>query len=376
MAEYTYDFTQADGAPTGLTVNSGTASVVSNQLVVTADTTLDLISADDTLTRDNYVVDVDFTPGGSYGGGQRCGLMIHFQDTANYYYCVVKTGSFGGVYLYRYKASSATLIASDPSAGSRSISNGVSHNLEVSVSDIGGNIAFDVVLDTVSIMSFTDSVDPIAGSTGKIGVYQSDVSGDNVTFDNLHVLEGQATPVVTIAESNATVMCALGETTYEYTFNATATDEEDGDLTASITWRYRTDGGAWNTISGTGGGPITETLPIGVNEIEASATDSAPSTGTDTVTITVQAYAFGGTVPAANGFIAGNAGMGHTADVYAGDGVRVFVTEQPSNAKIFVKHDGSLVVYPDNPSVTSVTFKYRIRDQGGISNEATITLTT
>ena len=152
-----------------------------------------------------------------------------------------------------------------------------------------------------------------------------DAAGDSYQFDDLDIVEGLATPVVTISESDATVMCAYTQTTYDYSFNATATDEEDGDLTSGITWLYRTDGGAWNTISGTGAS-VSQTLPIGVNEVEANATDSDTSTGTDTVTITVQAFAFGGTTPAADGFIAGAVAMGHTSDLYAGDSDRDWET--------------------------------------------------
>ena len=140
-------------------MHTGSAAVVSNALVLTADFTLDLATADDVLTRDNYEVEADFTPGASYGSGQRFGLLLHFQDTGNFYHVTVKTGLYGGLSLRRYKSFTDTLLASDPSLGSRNIPNGTPLNLRVACSSLNGNPAFEIFLDDVSIFSHTDSAD-------------------------------------------------------------------------------------------------------------------------------------------------------------------------------------------------------------------------
>lgn len=370
MAEYTYDFTQADGAPTGLTVESGTASVVGNELVVTADGTVDIVVGDDVLTVDNYQADVDLTPGGSYGSSQRCGLILCYQDTGNYYYVSVKTGAFGGLYLYRVKAFSQTLLASDPLAGSRNIPAGSTFNIQADVSDITSDPSFTIFLDAVEIFSHTDSADPL-NVPGQIGVYQNDVAGDDLVADNLHVLEGDANPVITIAEATQTIMAAKDELTYEFTANATATDVEDGDLTANIVWETSLDGGGFSNIGS--GASVTYDFPIGSNVIRASVTDSSTNTSTDEITLTILEFDFGGTIPVVNGFIEGISGT-HTADEYTGNGIRLMITRQPSNAQVFAGADGKLAIFPDDPSVTQVTFDYRIEDQEGFSNESTITI--
>jgi hypothetical protein len=65
-------------------------------------------------------------------------------------------------------------------------------------------------------------------------------------------------------------------------FNATATDTEDGNLTATITWTSSING----SLSGTGGN-ISALLSEGIHVITARVTDTGTLIGSDTVTITV-----------------------------------------------------------------------------------------
>lgn len=65
------------------------------------------------------------------------------------------------------------------------------------------------------------------------------------------------------------------------TFTGTATDTQDGDLTAGIAWSSNLSGSL-----GTGGS-VTATLSVGTHMVTASATDTGSLTGSDTVTVTV-----------------------------------------------------------------------------------------
>jgi hypothetical protein len=75
------------------------------------------------------------------------------------------------------------------------------------------------------------------------------------------------------------------------TFTGTATDTQDGSLTASMTWSSNLQG----TI-GTGASFTRTNLVAGIHTITAGATDSGSLPGTATVTITITA---GGTLPSA-----------------------------------------------------------------------------
>lgn len=86
-------------------------------------------------------------------------------------------------------------------------------------------------------------------------------------------------PVVTISTPDGTYN--QGDAV---ALSATATDDVDGDLTASISWSSNLDGSL-----GTGGTVNTSALSVGTHIITASATDSQTQTGTDTVTIIVLA---------------------------------------------------------------------------------------
>jgi VCBS repeat-containing protein len=65
-------------------------------------------------------------------------------------------------------------------------------------------------------------------------------------------------------------------------FNATASDIEDGDLTANISWESNIDG-----VIGTGGSFTYSNLTEGGHTIKASAIDSSNLTGTDQISISV-----------------------------------------------------------------------------------------
>lgn len=90
-------------------------------------------------------------------------------------------------------------------------------------------------------------------------------------------------PVITISSPADASTYTQGDTVG---FIASATDAEDGDLTASIAWTSSIDGAI-----GTGGSFSLTTLSPGTHSITATATDSAPASASDSVTITINAPA-------------------------------------------------------------------------------------
>src|SRR5207248_2355251 len=98
---------------------------------------------------------------------------------------------------------------------------------------------------------------------------------------------GHASIVITINTTPAvTVTAPANNATYELgaavTLSGTATDVEDGTLTANITWISSRDGSL-----GTGSTITRSTLTSGTHVITAAATDSGGKTGRASITITV-----------------------------------------------------------------------------------------
>ncbi|MHC4997306.1 MAG: FG-GAP-like repeat-containing protein, partial [Planctomycetota bacterium] len=88
-----------------------------------------------------------------------------------------------------------------------------------------------------------------------------------------------AFPGVTITSPASGSVFAVGAS---ISFNGSASDLEDGDLTASLSWSSDLDGAI-----GTGGSFSIDTLTAGTHRITASVTDGTGLTGSDNITITV-----------------------------------------------------------------------------------------
>jgi subtilisin family serine protease len=108
--------------------------------------------------------------------------------------------------------------------------------------------------------------------------------------DALAYLGGGTPPTNTapVVDITAPVSGTSVEDGTAITFAATATDAEDGDLSADITWASSLDGAL-----GTGAS-VTATLSVGTHTIIASATDSGSLTGSDSITVTVTDGGTGG----------------------------------------------------------------------------------
>ncbi len=102
----------------------------------------------------------------------------------------------------------------------------------------------------------------------------------NIFFDISDVDFGIGVPIVTITAP------AGGSTSVEgdpVTFSGTASDPEDGDLSASLAWTSSLDGAI-----GGGASFMTSSLSVGTHTITASATDAAANTGIATIEIEVE----------------------------------------------------------------------------------------
>jgi len=92
-------------------------------------------------------------------------------------------------------------------------------------------------------------------------------------------------PAVANTAPTVTISSPANGTTFTQgqpiTFTGAATDAEDGDKTASLTWSYA--GGA----IGSGGSFVRSNLPLGTHTITASATDSGGLSGTKQAVVTI-----------------------------------------------------------------------------------------
>lgn len=106
-------------------------------------------------------------------------------------------------------------------------------------------------------------------------------AGENIDGLSLYTAAGQSNyqPDVSISDPKEGSTFNAGD---NITFNASATDNEDGDLTATLIWESDIDGAI-----GSGGSFSKADLSPGVHTITATATDSGELSGFDTIQITV-----------------------------------------------------------------------------------------
>ena len=201
------------------------------------------------------------------------GVMFRYQDSSNYYRFSIDSQR-GYRRLVKKVGGAFTALAEDAFAYQL----GQWYNIQVVVS--GDTIL--IYIDGALWNSVTDASLPAGGialySWGNVGL----------SFDDARVVEGTAAfnqpPVVTVNSPADDSSSNEGDSV---TFAGTATDTEDGDLTAGLTWTSSIDG-----QFGTGGS-AQASLSAGVHTITAAATDLGGLTGSDQITVTVNAI--GGT---------------------------------------------------------------------------------
>jgi hypothetical protein len=140
----------------------------------------------------------------------------------------------------------------------------------------GGSQPVDPFLDWTDTSPLTDGY----VGFGRRGVIFNGTGPAEFDYFGTTVL-ANAAPVVEITSPLDAATYTQGQTVE---LRGTATDTEDGDLTASIAWSSDLDGAL-----GTGGSVDVTTLSIGTHVLTASVADSEAQPGSDSVTITIQA---------------------------------------------------------------------------------------
>jgi hypothetical protein len=150
---------------------------------------------------------------------------------------------------------------------------------------IGTGAGFSLASLTVGTHSITASVTDAGGLSGS----------DQVTL----TVAANAPPAVAIATPDDGASLVAGQAA---AFAASASDTEEGDLSAGIQWSSDLDGPI-----GAGGGFATSSLSPGVHTLEARATDSGGLQGSDQIEVAVLEAQ---PVPALPGWGLGAAGAG------------------------------------------------------------------
>jgi extracellular elastinolytic metalloproteinase len=147
--------------------------------------------------------------------------------------------------------------------------------------------------DLTAAISWSSSIDGALGTGGSVNAILSagthtitasvTDSGGLGANDSITVTVNQpanTAPTVTITAPPDGTTVTEGTS---INFTGTASDAEDGDLTAAISWSSNLDGAL-----GTGGS-VNATLSVGTHTVTASVTDSGGLSASDSITVTVQA---------------------------------------------------------------------------------------
>ena len=134
--------------------------------------------------------------------------------------------------------------------------------------EFGDYNGLDAVMSDV-IAIYTDNRNEGGGGGDSVDVYAAGLQSGT----------SNAVPVVTITSPSNGSSADVGTSV---SFAGTATDAEDGNLTASLAWSSSIDGSI-----GSGGSFSTSSLSLGSHTITASVTDSGSQTGSSSITLTI-----------------------------------------------------------------------------------------
>jgi hypothetical protein len=170
-----------------------------------------------------------------------------------------------GASFYDAAAVTFTATATDDEDGNLAASIAWSSSRDGSLGTVGGTFSTSAL--SVGTHVITASVTDSALATRSDSIWIS-------------ITGASSPPVVTIT---APADGASFDEAATVSFTATATDDEDGNLAASIAWSSSRDG----SLGTLGGTFSTSALSIGTHVITASVTDSALATHSDSITISI-----------------------------------------------------------------------------------------
>ena len=189
--------------------------------------------------------------------------------------------------------SDAITVTVDNTAPSVTISapaDGAGFNVGDSVSFTGSATDFEDG-DLTASLTWTSSLDGAIGSGGSFATSGLSAGTHVITASVTDAGGLQGSDAITITVNAAPIVTITAPTDgSSYTqgdsigFAGTASDPEQGDLSASLAWSSSLDGAI-----GTGGSFSTSALSIGTHTITASVVDAGGLPGTDAITVTVQA---------------------------------------------------------------------------------------
>jgi VCBS repeat-containing protein len=182
---------------------------------------------------------------------------------------------------------------------------------------------------------------------------------------------GNQRPTVTISDP------ADGSIFFEgnsITFSGTASDFEDGDLTASLSWESDLDGPI-----GSGGSFARSDLSVGVHTVTATVTDSGDQASSDRVMISIinnpptavdDAYTTDEdtTLNVAPGVLVNDSDVD-------GDPLTAILATPPSSGNLILNPDGSFTYTPNADFNGEDSFTYKANDGASDSNAATVSIT-
>jgi hypothetical protein len=160
------------------------------------------------------------------------------------------------------------------------------------------------------------------------------------------------------------------------TFTGTATDTEDGNLTANITWTSSLNGSI-----GTGSSVTTSNLSVGTHTITAKVTDTGGLTGQAQITIVVNPA---GTPPVAPTSVRANASRiisltwRDNSSNETGFEIERCVGPVCTNFALLGSVGPNVTTYKDSAIIKRTTYRYRVRavNQAGASGYSNIVTAT
>ncbi|MFO1434003.1 MAG: hypothetical protein U1F76_28580 [Candidatus Competibacteraceae bacterium] len=204
--------------------------------------------------------------------------------------------------------------------------------------------------------NFTDSTAPPGQSVYTVAAI--DAAGNESAPSTPITLTWNTAPVVTItAPTDGTTVT----TDQSITFTGTATDAQDGNLTAGLSWTSSIDGTIGN------GGAFSRTLSAGVHTIQAQVLDSNGATNTATLTLYVATTVTFTSIGGEDGWVlesseTSNIGGSSRASDNTNKGLLLGDNNNNRQYKSILSFDTSAL--PDNATILSATLRLQ---RGAIS---------